>query len=39
MSATATPQVREFVLKGSPPGGNSHDYFITKKTYKMEQTG
>lgn len=32
MSVKAIPQVKEFVLKDSPPGGNSHDYFINKPT-------
>lgn len=33
----AIPQVKEFVLKDSPPGGNSHDYFINKQPTKWSK--
>lgn len=37
MSVKAILQIKEFVLKDSPPGGNSHDYCIDKQPTKMEQ--
>jgi len=37
MSVKAIPQVKEFVLKDSPSGGNSHDYFIDKQPTKWSK--